>query len=1071
MVESAQIAAKTQKATRENSASKIRKMDSSQPVNLLESPVDQVLYLQRTIGNQAVQRLIKSGALQAKLKIGQPGDKYELEGDRVADAVMRMPEPGVRRQVEPEEGEEEETLQTKPLVNQITPLVQVQRQEEPEEEEELQAKATSGYISELTSNLESQIQSLKGGGQPLLESERTFFEPRFGHDFSHVRVHTDAQAAEAAQRVNARAFTVGKDVVFGAGQYAPGTSEGRMLMAHELSHTVQQKTRGPTDSFFGTIYRAPKTKNKPLIPMMELSGSGEIIQVLVLGQVLAIVKGSNGLPSQCTIRDSRDENRRRYWLQIECSMGCTVSFPESGIQAMNRMIPHWQGDLHGIIKGLERPYDQHIFGFFGKPSSQVTPKVTQTPSKPVPEKPAVSPHIEDEKKEEPSEGMTREEPKKGVPSKSPEIEKKNEENKTSITGRLDKDITSPATDKSNSQFTLTVNNPPPGKYYYFRWSVRDANNNAYRMLSVEDNSEVWEYSNHKHAYINTPSLQAMLAKNAGLGCHVLVRVLETDSPKIPSFYHPITEKNSRVFSINFNYLPTPNKEKIASVFEYLKQEKWDVDDLAAKLSDSEMISIELSKRISLISYIAEGYLVGDEDETSIIRLIATTPSQDTESLFNSLNADNGKLYKRLEKVMDGEEYRKFHQILRSRFSETMEPKEALKKAATVVILPWASPGLIHSFWNRRFVYEDVSINDKGKIHIEFWATFLGMGLKFVQKHDFDPNELIGVYFYFEEEEVGAPKGKTIFMPAINFLSLYNKQFRQNLRLLGDVALIGLGGLGVISATTKLGKFIAILELAFGVADVTINEFRSEIAKTEAGKNFLKVWDTVSYVIGAYGMARVALKLPSVFKGLKKAHIEFKESKPNLKPSNLKKVDDSVNDVLKKADDAANEAKKAAKAEPPKVPESAPPKTPPRAVARVQAALGDKATKIIEKAFGKIDVFNKLAQRIQNIKKPTLKNVNSIKTYFDKMGYSKFPENKVMLKRLEDIAKGKIKPEKVDIDFMQHELLEKELVEHGIPKGYKEIPGTAEVWDPAHDITRKTLGVDSVYHPEAIKVAE
>jgi hypothetical protein len=85
---------------------------------------------------QAVQRLIKSGTLQAKLKIGQPGDKYEQEAERVAEQVMRMPEPGVQRQVEPEE----------------------------EEEEELQAKATSGRISEANPNLESNIQSLKGGG-------------------------------------------------------------------------------------------------------------------------------------------------------------------------------------------------------------------------------------------------------------------------------------------------------------------------------------------------------------------------------------------------------------------------------------------------------------------------------------------------------------------------------------------------------------------------------------------------------------------------------------------------------------------------------------------------------------------------------------------------------------------------------------------------------------------------------------------------------------------------------------------------------------------------------------------
>jgi hypothetical protein len=90
-----------------------------------------LLALQQTHGNQYVQWVVTG--IQAKLVVGQPNYKYEQEADRVADAVMRMPEPGVQRQGEPEE---EETLQSKPLTNQITPLVQVQRQEEPEEEEE-----------------------------------------------------------------------------------------------------------------------------------------------------------------------------------------------------------------------------------------------------------------------------------------------------------------------------------------------------------------------------------------------------------------------------------------------------------------------------------------------------------------------------------------------------------------------------------------------------------------------------------------------------------------------------------------------------------------------------------------------------------------------------------------------------------------------------------------------------------------------------------------------------------------------------------------------------------------------
>jgi hypothetical protein len=174
MGEKIQMAAKKPEVKRENQASQTRNVDRSQSMS---SPIDQVLYPQRTIGNQAVQKLAKSGVLQAKIRIGQPGDKYEQYADRVADAVMRMPEPQLRRQ--PLEEREEEVVQTKPFFNESTPPIQ------------------------------------------------------------KVRVHTDAKSAEAARAVNARAFTVGQDVVFVAGQYATGISAGRRLLAHELTHVVQ----------------------------------------------------------------------------------------------------------------------------------------------------------------------------------------------------------------------------------------------------------------------------------------------------------------------------------------------------------------------------------------------------------------------------------------------------------------------------------------------------------------------------------------------------------------------------------------------------------------------------------------------------------------------------------------------------------------------------------------------------------------------------------------------------------------------------------------------------------------
>jgi len=85
-------------------------------------------------------------------------------------------------------------------------------------------------------------EALRSPGKPLDSATRSFFESRLGHDFGGVRVHTDARAAESAAAVNALAYTVGRDVVFGAGRYAPDASDGRRLLAHELAHVVQQSS-------------------------------------------------------------------------------------------------------------------------------------------------------------------------------------------------------------------------------------------------------------------------------------------------------------------------------------------------------------------------------------------------------------------------------------------------------------------------------------------------------------------------------------------------------------------------------------------------------------------------------------------------------------------------------------------------------------------------------------------------------------------------------------------------------------------------------------------------------------
>jgi len=108
-----------------------------------------------------------------------------------------------------------------------------------EEEEPVQMKELPG-TDEIHSDLESRISSMKGGGHSLPQSVRSFFEPRFNHDFGDVRIHTGSGSANVAKSLHSKAFATGRDIVFGANQYAPGTSDGKKLIAHELTHVVQQ---------------------------------------------------------------------------------------------------------------------------------------------------------------------------------------------------------------------------------------------------------------------------------------------------------------------------------------------------------------------------------------------------------------------------------------------------------------------------------------------------------------------------------------------------------------------------------------------------------------------------------------------------------------------------------------------------------------------------------------------------------------------------------------------------------------------------------------------------------------
>lgn len=215
-----------------------------------------ILHLQSMIGNQAVQRLMQSDAekhssglpgttsprfghklsqipvtvrpLQTKLAINEPGDKYEQEADRIAEQVMRMPQPQMQKTacgcggVRPKE----------------------QPEDQAKERQGLQTKHVEAGAFSPTEAPPSVHAVLRSHGQPLDRATRTSMEMQFAYDFSGVRVHTDERSSYSALDIAANAYTVGNHIVFGAGQLDPGSAAGRRLLAHELTHVIQQGHAG-----------------------------------------------------------------------------------------------------------------------------------------------------------------------------------------------------------------------------------------------------------------------------------------------------------------------------------------------------------------------------------------------------------------------------------------------------------------------------------------------------------------------------------------------------------------------------------------------------------------------------------------------------------------------------------------------------------------------------------------------------------------------------------------------------------------------------------------------------------
>ena len=184
---------------------------------------------------QSKKTFVSPLSIQRKLSIGQPNDKYEQEADSIADKVVSMSKPQV--QTKTQTGslvqrkctacEEEDSIQKKSLADRITPLIQ-------------KSGGASEGQSVACNAITSQINNSRGSGHKMDISTQNYMSGRFGTDFSGVKIHTDNRAIQLSQQLNAHAFTVGNNIYFNKGKYKPSSNSGKHLLAHELTHTVQQ---------------------------------------------------------------------------------------------------------------------------------------------------------------------------------------------------------------------------------------------------------------------------------------------------------------------------------------------------------------------------------------------------------------------------------------------------------------------------------------------------------------------------------------------------------------------------------------------------------------------------------------------------------------------------------------------------------------------------------------------------------------------------------------------------------------------------------------------------------------
>ena len=224
---------------------------------------------------------INLAPMQRKAEISSPSDPAEQEADSIADQTMRATAP--------------------PLMGAARAAIRRYASQGATILSKSETPGRTGTAPGLDAS--AAVQAAQRSGMPMPQDQLSFFQPRFGYDFSQVRLHTDSDAAAGARAIRARAFTAGRDIVFGAGEYAPHTASGKRLLAHELTHVVQQHLAPGAP---GVVMRSPDPTPSSLDKFSEADKQNLKFDTAALGSPLVLNQffGLAGTPVAATNLDS-----------------------------------------------------------------------------------------------------------------------------------------------------------------------------------------------------------------------------------------------------------------------------------------------------------------------------------------------------------------------------------------------------------------------------------------------------------------------------------------------------------------------------------------------------------------------------------------------------------------------------------------------------------------------------------------------------------------------------------------------------------------------------------------------